>query len=90
MVYKETKLKKLFTVYMLMCMHAHTHTSPSEKMYTGLIIHNANYPSRIENNVIYILKQYTNIHTVVKFCKLLTKHIYGHITDMVLTENSIL
>jgi hypothetical protein len=78
MVHQEMKLKQLFTVCMLKCIHAHTHISPSEKMYTALIIHNANYPSRIQNNVIYILKQYTNIHTVVKFCKLEKIHIRSH------------
>jgi len=59
-------------------MHTHTHNSPSEIMYTALIIHNANYPSKIQNNVTYILKQYTNIHTVVKFCKLEKIHIWSH------------
>lgn len=72
------------------CMHTHTHILfPLKKMYTALIIHYANYPSRIQNNVIYILKQCTNVYTVVKFCKL-EKYTYGHITDRVLTENSVL
>lgn len=78
MVHQETKLKQLFTVCMLMRTHAHAHTSRSEKMYTALIIHNANYASRIEHNVIYILKQYTNIHTVVKFFKLEKIHVWSH------------
>lgn len=66
------------------CLHAqvhactHTYFSVWKKLYTALIIHNANYPSRIQNNVIYILKQYTNIHTVVKFCKLEKIHIRSH------------
>jgi len=58
--------------------HTHTHTSPSEKMYMALIIHNANYPSRKQNKFIYILKQYINIHTVVKFCKLEKIHVWTH------------
>jgi hypothetical protein len=85
MVHQDTKLKQLFTICMLKYTYAHSHTSLSE-----INVYSFNYPSRIQNNAIYILKYNTITFILLWNLVYWRKYIYDHFTDTVLTENSIL